>query len=123
MNIKSLVNNILPLDIRQKLKVEKREKADASADRDPHGQQERGGEPQKRKLTEEELKAAVEHLKGLPGVKDHNLQVRLVSADGVHVVYVEDIKGQVIRRIPESELSQLTIDKDKKKGQILDRAM
>jgi uncharacterized FlaG/YvyC family protein len=122
MTIKGLVSNILPSEVRQKLNVQKKEHAESSADREP--QKESGdSSPEKKKMTNEEILAAMEHLRQLPGIKDNNLQVRVSEKDGIHVVYIEDIKGQVVRRIPESELALLTKDKDKKKGHILDRAM
>lgn len=118
MNIKSVGNPLQPFEIR---KADKDKRAEASADRDPTQDQGRGGESPRRNLSDEELSAAVEHLKQIPGVKDNNLNVRLSRENGIPVVFIEDGTGKVVRRIPEAELS--TLNKiPKAKGNILDRA-
>jgi uncharacterized FlaG/YvyC family protein len=118
MNIKSVTGPNIPLDIK---KVERKTR-DASADSEP---QQHGDDSKKehRKLTQEELDFALEFLKNLKGIKDNNLRIRLDAKDDIVVVYIEDIHGKVIRRIPESDLLSLTKDKDKPKGNIFDKAM
>jgi uncharacterized FlaG/YvyC family protein len=118
MNIKSVGQVQPPFEIRN---VDKNKRTEASADRDPQQDQGRGEEAPRRNLSEQELLAAVEHIKQVPGIKDNNLTVRLVREDGIVLVFIEDPSGKIIRRIPETELA--TISKNKKdKGNILDRA-
>ena len=71
----------------------------------------------------EELIEAIQYLNNLQGIKDNNLQVRMSEADGIHVIYIEDLKGKVIRRIPELEIPALLADQSRTKGQLLDRAL
>lgn len=126
MNIKSVVNSFLPFDVRktENAGAKKDIKSQESHDRDADGRRQPDQEPNKRHLSEEELKDAVKYLEELPGVKDNNLVVRLRNSESeVRVVYIEDRKGQVVRRIPEAELWQLTLNRQKKKGQLLDKAM
>ncbi|MEQ1876362.1 MAG: flagellar protein FlaG [Bdellovibrionia bacterium] len=118
MNIKSVGNPLQPFEIRN---VDKNKRTEASSDRDPTQDQSRGGDTPERNLSEEELQAAVEHLKQIPGIKDNNLTVRLARENGVPVVFIEDPLGKVVRRIPESELATLS-KTPKSKGNILDKA-
>ncbi|PIU00659.1 MAG: hypothetical protein COT74_03780 [Bdellovibrionales bacterium CG10_big_fil_rev_8_21_14_0_10_45_34] len=119
MNIRGLSQIIaLPLLDRKK------ESRSTDADKDPNGRQDPSqGEQTKRKLTEEELLQAIENLKQNKGVLDNHLQVRLVEHDGVKNVFVEDISGKVIRRIPESQLSSLLVSPAQSKGQLLNRKL
>jgi len=120
MNIRSIANNLIPFEVR---KLKKDAKAEASSERDANGKNEK--EPQKqprRNLSEEELTAALNHLKELKGVKDNNLNVRLVRQNGVPIVFVEDQKGNIVRRIPETELSLLDLG-EKAKGNLLDKSL
>ena len=125
MDVKGLVRNILPMPSQAAKEARKAVKADSTTDRDANGQQAQSGEQEqkRRKLTPEEIQNAVKTLEALSGVKDHNLRVRLVQADGVSVVLIEDSFGKVVRRIPENELGALTADKEKKSGHLFDKAM
>ncbi len=120
MNIKSIANNLIPLEIK---KISRDAKAEASSDRDANGKRE---DPPKREprrnLSQEELDAAVSFLKELKGVKDHNLTVRLVRQNGVPMALVEDATGKVVRRLPETELSLLD-PSEKSKGNLLDKSL
>lgn len=116
MNIKSIAGNLLPVEIK---KAERRA-SDTSADRDPSGQGEADHQP-KPKMTQEQLEQALEQIKALSGVKDNHLHVRLESKGSIHVVFIEDSAGKVIRRIPESELWSLLQQKDRKTGQLFDK--
>ncbi len=120
MNIKSIANNLLPFDIK---KVGRDPKTQASADRDGNGKRE--DTPKKtprRNLSKEELENAIKYLKELKGIKDNNLNVRLVLQNGIPVVLVEDHLGKVVRRIPETELSMLDTT-EKSKGNLLDKSL
>lgn len=118
MNIKSVTGPTLPQEIK---KIERRAQ-DSSADRD--AQSEGGdGQQERRKLSEEEIKQAIEILKNVQGIKDNNLVIRLDHHDDTFTVYVEDYHGKVIRRLSETDLWHLTREKDKSKGNLFDRAM
>jgi uncharacterized FlaG/YvyC family protein len=119
MNIKSITGSASVKEIQKKEK----KTAESSPDRDPQNENEGEGFSHKRKMTEEEVQQAVESIKQLQGVSNNNLQVRSENLNGTFVVFVEDINGKVIRRIPESDLWFLTREKDKEKGHLFDRAM
>lgn len=120
MNIKALTQQIIPLDV---VRAKRDSRSEKTGDRDPNASTDSGGgKNQKHHLSPEELQKAIQHLKDLKGVKDNNLQIRLHQKDGITIVFVEDHLGKVIRRIPESELSQLT-EQDKEKGQLLDKSL
>src|SRR4051812_39688613 len=105
MNIKSVASNLIPFEV----KSARRKRAEASSDRDPNARQEGNqGQTPKRNLSDEEILAAIQFLKGLKGIKDNNLTVRLEKREGTVNVFIEDMSGKVVRRIPEAELSQLT---------------
>ncbi|RYZ75400.1 MAG: hypothetical protein EOP05_07930 [Proteobacteria bacterium] len=74
-------------------------------------------------MSAEEIADAIKHLQNLSGVKDNGLSVRAETTDGVTVVYIEDRDGKVIRRIPEADLSLLTGNKERKSGNLLNRAL
>ena len=125
MDIKGIARNLIPfaprsVDKGQEAKTES--KLDANAEKEGNGQA--AGEEQKRKpLSPEELADAVKHLEGLQGVKDNGLTVRADTRDGITVVYVEDRDGKVVRRIPEADLRALTANREKKSGNLLNRAL
>ncbi len=130
MDVKNVIRNILPFAKNPVSETKRRElvqgEAKASADRDANQQDPNHHEDApKRGLTDEELQAAVQHLEGLAGVKDNGLRIRLEKNDGIPVVYVEDPTGKVVRRIPESELSQIKsrASDSKSTGQLLNKAM
>ena len=119
MNIKSIANNLFPFDIKKANKT----KAEASSDRDANGKREESpGRSPRRNLSEEELAAAIKYLKELKGVKDNNLNVRLVRENNVPVALVEDHTGKVVRRLAETELSMLD-SSEKSKGNLLDKSL
>jgi uncharacterized FlaG/YvyC family protein len=95
-------------------------KSESSTDREGNGRQQHG-EPERRKLTDEEMKAAVEHLSDLPGVKSNNLHIVVETHNDMRIVLVKEPSGKIVRRIPEMDLLDLTRDRKKNKGQLLDR--
>ena len=123
MDIKGLARNLIPFSPAKANEAKStRTKTDANNDREGNGQS--SGEGQKRKtLSPEEISDAVKYLEGLSGVKDNNLTVRLSSADGVTVVFIEDRDGKIVRRIPEAELGALTANRQKKSGHLLNKAL
>ncbi len=123
MDIKSVLRSSWPFNVQATPKVDKRTVTAETGDRDGNGQSQKEEQKAKRNLSPEELKEAVIYLEGLDGVKLNNLKVRLVTLDGVSVVYIEDQLGKVVRRIPEAELSALTQNRQKKSGHLLNKAM
>jgi uncharacterized FlaG/YvyC family protein len=121
MNIKGIVSNLLPADLKS---VDLR-KTRNTPDRDP--QQGGGGEapPKNHKLTESELEEALKILRELPGVKLNNLQFRVERPNGRIVVFLEDPTGKVLRRMPDLELLQLVKNHnpDRTRGQLLNKAL
>lgn len=123
MDIKHALNQILPINLRTKDNVQKSIKSDSTTDRDANGQQTFGeNREQHEPMTEEQLNKALEHLKNLTAVKDHNLIVELSAVDGRNFIFLKEPNGKLIRRIPESELWSLQILQDDKKGQILNKS-
>lgn len=121
MNIKG-IKSAITYDL-QKIKEQSKKSVETS-DRDANGQMLSGGGHQKKKFTEEEIKAAVEKMKKFDGIKNNNLSVRYEQIENIYVVYVEDMTGKVVRRIPESDLvSFLNQDEAKPSGHILNRAL
>ncbi|CAN5548892.1 hypothetical protein BH10BDE1_BH10BDE1_32110 [soil metagenome] len=132
MDVKHSVRSILSPTLGKisetKLRDSVRGDGTTSADRDPNGQQEKEGEPQGRNLSEEEIQEAIKILEALPGVKDNGLQFKLShDDDGIPVVRVHDRDGKIVRRISETELSQVksrqTGGTVKTTGNILNKAM
>lgn len=121
MNIKGLLGNILSITpISSATKAEKAIKSDSTSDRDANGQQAGGGEEQQREpMSDEQLEKALEQLRNLSGVKEHQWKVELVTIEGKKFVLVKDTNNQTIRRIPEIELWTLESDSKQGKGQLL----
>lgn len=123
MNIKSLGPQIVQPPTVNKADGVTRTTLKESVDRDANGQQDKGQEEPKRHLNDEEFQEALQALKDLPGVKQSNLLVRVESRDDHRIILIEDIKGNVVRRLSEADLWAVTRDKTKATGQIYDKAM
>lgn len=119
MDIKSVINSVIPSGLRKKEPVEKPIKSDSTTDRDGNGQMPFGQGQQEQNLNEDQFKAAVEYLKSLPVVVEHNLTVSIQVQEGKRFVFLKESNGKVFRRIPESELANMYFAKDKEKGQLL----
>jgi uncharacterized FlaG/YvyC family protein len=121
MNIKGLLGNIWPTNsVRPVDKTERAIKSDSTSDRDANGQQAGGGDSQQHEpMTDEQLQKALEQLRNLPGVKEHNWEVELLIIENKKFAVVKDSGGTVIRRIPELDLWTLPTGNDPGKGQLL----
>ncbi|MEZ0393078.1 MAG: hypothetical protein ACAH59_12730 [Pseudobdellovibrionaceae bacterium] len=123
MDIKNALNSILPLNLRAKTAVDRTIKSGNATDRDGNGQMPFDqNQQQKEPMTEQELEKALQHLKDLPAVKDHNLTVELTEQNGKRFVLLKEPDGKIIRRIPELELWSLPVmteSEPNKKGQLL----
>lgn len=108
----------------QSLNNKKSESASTHKDKDPNGQMTSGGGHEKKKFTEEDVKEAVEKMKKLEGIKANHLSIKYEKKGYIYVVYVMDMTGKVVRRIPEQDLVlYLKQDEAKASGHILNKAM
>ncbi|NJL26202.1 MAG: hypothetical protein HC902_14290 [Calothrix sp. SM1_5_4] len=122
MNIKSLgTNPILPTEPLKR--VEGRERAQSSTDRDGDGRREQDQGELKRKLSQQEFDEAIKALENIPGLKANSLGIKVEVKDDCRVVLIVDPYGKVVRRLSESQLWAATRDKDRQTGKILDKAM
>lgn len=121
MDIRNAIGSLLPTNLRRRDPVERAIRSDSATDRDGNGQMPQGEKhEEKPPMSDEQLKKALDHLKSLPVVKDHNLSVELVTAEhGKRFVLLKEPTGKLIRRIPESELWTLQVVGDHDKGQLL----
>jgi uncharacterized FlaG/YvyC family protein len=125
MNIKGLLGNMLPTSpIRGASKTERAIKSDSTTDRDANGQQAGGGNQQHREpMTDEQIQKALEQLRNLPAVKEHNWTVELTLLENKKFVLIKDSSGTVIRRIPELDLWTLpAAGEPGAKGQLLKKS-
>lgn len=131
MDIKHIVRTVIPFANSSAQETKEAKEAASSrlttedtAEREGNGQSASDDQKKRRNLTQEELDEAVQYLASLPGLKDNNLTVRLErNAEGIPSILVMDGTGRVVRRIPESEISTLSANKEKKSGHLLNRAM
>ena len=125
MNIKGMVSNILPsIETRNVEPTGKTIKSDTTHDRDANGQEayQQQGDPEHREpMSDEQLEKALEHLRGLSGVKEHKWTIHLLVEETGRFALVKDNLGNIIRRIPEYDLWTLPSD-DSPKGQLLKRS-
>lgn len=120
MNIKSVLNPNTINSVKNVERMERTIQSDSAHDRDPNSnngydQNQKNNEP----LTEEEIQRALEHLRGLPFVKEHGWVIEMYAEGAARFVLVKDSAGQLIRRFPESDLRTLPSDLEDKKGQLL----
>lgn len=123
MNIKGLVNNVIPFAVKKKEEPKTQSAFDADNDKEGNGQSSEEGDRRRRNLTPEEIADAIAFLQNMSGIKENGLTVRAENSDGVTVVFIEDRDGKVVRRIPEADLSLLTGNKERKTGKLLNKAL
>ena len=128
MNIKGLFGQMITSPIRNGdgtsvSKAEKSIKSDESHDRDANGQQSFSGQQkEKEPMSEEQFEQAIELMKNLPSVKEHNWKIEKRTENNKHFLFVIDNLNNVVRRIPENELWSLPFDKDARTGQLLKKS-
>ena len=105
-------------------KVERTIKSDSSHDRDANGQQayDQNKRQQQGPMSDEQFKKAVDYLLALPSIKEHKWIVETIVEDSLRVLLIKDNLGNLVRRIPESELWSLPFDKDVRTGQLLKKS-
>ena len=120
MSVKGVSANQHLYEIRSK---QEKQSQQSAPDKDPNGQSPQQ-ESKHHKFTEEDIKKAVDKMKQIKGIKENNLQVSFQKKGYVYVVYVTDVTGKVVRRIPEQDLVHyLDQDEIKPSGHILNKAM
>lgn len=119
MNIKGLLGNILPTTpVKAPGKIERAIKSDSTSDRDANGQQSGEQQQHREPMSEEQLQKALEQLRNLPAVKEHDWVVELTLVESKKFVFIKDHEGTIIRRIPELELWTLPQNPQPGKGQL-----
>lgn len=125
MDIKSAINSILPKTVRTKDPTDKTIKAGNATDRDANGQTGYGRQEQQHPpMSDEQFKRAIEHIKEIPAVKEHQLSVEAFEQNGKRFILLKEADGKVLRRIPEIELWSLPVFKESEphgKGQLLSK--
>lgn len=122
MNIKNIhTAAILPVDPKQR--VEGNSRTQASADRDANGKREQAEAELKRNLSDQEFDEALKALEEMPGLKSNNLTIKVEESGEIRTILILDAKGNIVRRLSESQLWLATRDREKQTGRILDKAM
>jgi uncharacterized FlaG/YvyC family protein len=122
MNIKSVMPNpISPIE--PKKRVEANARTQGATDRDADGRQQQAEQDAKRHLNDQELAEAIKAIEESPGLKSNNLTVKVDTNDDCRVIYIVDVKGEIVRRLSEAQLWAASRDKDRATGKILDKAM
>jgi len=124
MDIKNALNAVMPAPLRAKDNVERPIKMESTTDRDANGQQTfQERDQHKDPMTEEQFAKALEVLRNLPAVIDHNLTIEAIDHDGKRLVLLKEPDGKILRRIHEAELWTLpemkSTDPGNQKGQLL----
>ena len=122
MNIRTVSNPILPVDTKRVSNARDVKTDTGSQERDADGRRQPNQEPSKDPLNDEELKKAKEYLENMTGLKANGLQVEIETNGDLRVFLIRNEDGQVVRRILEWEMRALIGAKDKKVGQIFDKA-
>lgn len=126
MDIKAALNTILPRVTSLKEPVDKSIKMGGATDRDANGQTGYGDQQEKRPpMSQEQFEKALEHLKEIPAIKEHNLVIEAIEVSGKRFVILKEVDGKVIRRIPEIELWSLPVFKKTEphgKGQLISKS-
>src|SRR5450631_4468996 len=123
MNIKGVINNLMPVDFVRKTDTKKTRN---EPERDPaQGGNGGGAPPEQHRFNAQELEEALKILKDLPGVKENNLQFRVEWNGSRVVVFLEDYSGKVIRRIADVELWLMIKNRQQNstRGNLLNKAL
>ena len=127
MDIKNISRNILSLPnagLKETADVGPKVKTENTGEREGNGQSAGEEQRKRRNLTTEEIDEAVTCLAALPGVKDNLLTVRVErNAEGIPSILIADRTGKTVRRIPESDITLVTANREKKNGHLLNKAL
>jgi len=120
MNIKGIAPVINTTPLRAVEKVKGGIKSDESHERDANGQQSSGDPQQHREpMSDEMFQKAIDHLKQLPGVKEHNWSIEPAEINSKRFILVKDLQGHTIRRISEYDLWSLPLEGESPTGNLL----
>lgn len=122
MNIKNLIGNAAPVaPAKEASKVERQIKTENTNDRDPNGQQYQQQQRKKERMTPEQFEKAVGLLREKHFVKEMSWSVESVEENGLKFAWVQDSKGQTIRKISEFDMWEMFDDvtHSETKGQLL----
>lgn len=126
MDIKGALSSILPITVRSKDPTDRAIKSGNTTDRDANGQTGYGQQEQQHPpMSEEQFKKALEHIKDIPAVNEHNLSVEFYEQNGKRFVILREPDGKILRRIPEVELWSLPVFKENephRKGQLISKS-
>ncbi len=125
MDIKSALNQIIPIQTRAKSNVEKPLKMDGATERDGNGQQAYQNPNQnKQPMSDQEFDYSVKLLETFPAILDHSLILEVVKQENRRFVLIKEPNGTVLRRVTEDELASLleSQDTDPKKGQLISKS-
>lgn len=125
MNIKGFFTSPIPLTTASERAAATSSpmKMQESADRDADGRRQHKEEEIKRHLSDEEFDKALQNLAKHPGLLANNLTIKVEKKEDHRVVLIQDIRGNVIKRLSESQLWSAIQAFDRKTGSILDKAM
>lgn len=122
MNIRTLTNPISSVDAVRTTETKAVKTESGAEDRDAdgrRGQQEPNHDP----LNDQEFAQAKERLEQITKAKSKGLVIEVEVQGNYRVFLIKDQNGETIRRIIEWELRALLADKDKRTGQIFDKAV
>lgn len=95
----------------------------STSDRDADGRRERPTPEPKSRLKQEEFDEAIKVLAEIPGLKMHNLLIRVQIEGEQRITFILDPDGQTVRRLTEAQLWSATRTKDRPTGSILNKAL
>ncbi len=124
MNIKGFIPNLIgATEVKAIDRAGRAIQSDSTHDRDANGQETYQGQQQEQHepMTEEQLEKSMDHLRSLPSLKEHKWTVHLEELPEGRFVFVMDNLGNLVRKIPESDLWSLPSD-DSPRGQLLKRS-
>lgn len=125
MNIKSISNQLDIIKPEGTAESKDVRSESSSSDKEGNGKREDQHDQDQSALNEEEHKAALEYLNGIQNLKDNGFVVSETSINERNFFIIKDQSGNIIRKIPDYELRFLAKNssKEKKSGQILNKAM
>ncbi len=122
MNIKGLTPTIAALDPRYRTEAKDNVRLENNHERDADGKRQQGDAELKRHLSDTEFDECIKILEAIPAIVENQLIIRIETQGDSRVIFIEDLTGQVVRRLSEADLWLVTRDKERPTGRIFDRA-
>ena len=125
MNIKTISIPMQPTEAKKTEPKKDVRSDEASSDRDADGRRQQEGRGEKHEFTDAEKLEALKLLKGLPGVTENNLQIKMDYNNEVLFYLITDLKGNRVRRLSVNDVWGLMLAKlnKSKTGHLLNTAM